>query len=79
MYEWRIDQIKANWDQEVQQLPQDDLYKAFLAAGLAPSLADFLAPLFTNANGASFFNGSFRILPVEGWRQHGMPLNSRLE
>jgi hypothetical protein len=73
VYEWQINQIKANWDQEVQELPEDNLHKALVGAGLAPSLVDFLAPLYANVNGASFFNGSFRILPLDGWRQHGMP------
>jgi hypothetical protein len=51
VYEWRIDQIKTNWDQEVGELPEDHPREAFLLAGLAPCLVDFLAPLFANQTG----------------------------
>jgi hypothetical protein len=38
-----------------------------LFGGLAPCLVDFLAPLFANANGASFFNGCLGIFAANGF------------
>lgn len=74
MYQWPVEVMQAHLDAPVQAFAPEEVKQVFTHAGLGQSLIDFLTPLYANFNGATFFDGAFRILPVEGFESHGFPL-----
>lgn len=73
MYLWPIDQILARADRRPKKVPVKDVQMSLLTAGYSTTLAAFVAPLYTAANGVTFFEGAIRILPLEGFDHQGVP------
>jgi len=64
--DWPVDLIRASLDQPVPACAPAQVRAAIVAAGYGPKLARFLSELYTCANGGSFYDGAFRIIPLEG-------------
>jgi hypothetical protein len=73
LYQWNFSEINAHLDRPAERLSEDQIMKTFSASGMAPSLMEFLVPLYAEANGATFLDGAFRVLPLWGLREHGFP------
>lgn len=73
MYQWPLNEIASMRDAASPKIRADGVTPMLASAGLAKSLADFLAPLYDIADGASFFDGTLRIHPMGGMPAHGMP------
>ncbi len=69
MNEWPVDLILAGLDHPVAACAPADVRAAITGAGFGPELARFLAGLYACANGGTFYDGAFRIIPL--WGEEG--------
>ena len=73
MYEWPVDAVVAKLDTPVKKLDSGKFRKGVVDQGYGESLAQFLSQLYERANGGTFYDGAFRIIPVEGSEDDQMP------
>ncbi len=66
MYPWPTAEIAAALDRPVLPIVADEVRRRMAASVYGPKLADFLADFYSVANGATFFDGAFRVLPLDG-------------
>jgi hypothetical protein len=66
MYNWPLAEIQRALDRPVPPVAADDVRLAITQGGYGARLADLLADFYAVANGATFYDGALRVLPLEG-------------
>ncbi len=73
MDDWPVDLILAGLDHPVAPCAPAEVQAAVVGAGFGPRLARFLAGLYACANGGTFYDGAFRIIPLQAQKAGGRP------
>src|SRR5205807_575217 len=66
-------EIESMRDSRPAATRQDMTASSLASASLDQSLVDFLVPFYEVADSATFFDGTFRTLPLRGLPDHGIP------
>ena len=73
MYKWPQNLILQYLDQPVMRINYKEFEDTLKNSGYGQSLVNFLAELYMQANGGSFYQGAFRILPLRDDEKKSIP------
>jgi len=73
MYNWPLDEIAAKLDSSAKAVNRSGFYEKLANSAYQDSVADFLWELYENANGGTFWDGAFRVIPFRGSKRNRVP------